>query len=489
MPLTPEEEKELLLLLEKEKKKQETDKVFQPLPGPQEKFLKSEADIVLFGGSAGSGKTRALLLECLKHINNKRFSAVIFRRQATQITSPGGLWDAAMELYPLKGATPLLNPKPTMKFPSGAKIVFSHLQYESDVFAWQGAEVPLIAFDEFTHFSRAQFLYLLSRNRSTCGVKPRMVATCNPDAESWLAKFIEWWIDQDTGFPIPERSGVVRYFTIVDDKEVWGDTKEEVAEKTGIKPELVKSFTFISATIYDNPVLLEKDPGYLANLNALGTVEKGRLLYGNWKIKPSSGMYFKREQVQIVPTIPCKLVKVVRAWDLAASIPTPSNPSPDATAGVLMGLLEDDRYIILDLVHGRWQSNDVRMKVHATAVSDNARYGNVSIRLPQDPGQAGKEQAQNYIKFLSGFVVKSERVSGDKITRAEPFSSQWQGGNVLVLAGAWNDTMFTELEAFPEGGHDDIVDACSDAFAELQVGYKLHLVSPILVEKDTLRAI
>jgi predicted phage terminase large subunit-like protein len=488
MALTKEEEQILFELLQKQEAEKEKDKIFQPQPGPQTAFLESTADIVLFGGAAGSGKTRALLLECLKHIDNSRFSAVIFRRQSTQITSPGGLWDASMQLYPLKGATPYLTPRPTMKFPDGGKIVFSHLQYESDVFGWQGAELPLICFDEFTHFTRNMFLYLMSRNRSTCGIKPYMRMTTNPDADSWIADFINWWID-DNGFPIPERSGVIRYFTVINDEFVWGDSREELAKHTGLKPELLKSFTFISATIQDNKILLEKDPGYLANLQSLGTVERGRLLDGNWKIKPSSGMYFKRDQAQVVSTVPGKLVKVVRAWDLAATIPTPQNPSPDATAGVLMGLLEDGRHIILNLLHGRWQSSDVRTKVHAAAVSDNTRYGKATIRLPQDPGQAGKDQKESYAVFLSGFVVKIERMSGDKITRAEPFSSQWQLGNVLVLEGTWNDILFSELESFPEGAHDDIVDAGADAFSELQDPYKLHLVSPCLVEKESYWAV
>ncbi|WP_231038410.1 phage terminase large subunit [Pectinatus frisingensis] len=482
--LSEEEKKEYLMLLEQENKQKELQKVFTPQKGPQTDFLNSTADIVLFGGAAGGGKTHALLLECLKHYNVHRFSAIVFRDQATQITAPGGLWDAAMKLMPLKGAKPILTPRPTMKFDCGAKIVFSHLQYESDVFAWQGSELTLICFDEFTHFSRSQFLYMLSRNRSTCGIKPYVRATCNPDADSWVAEFIDWWIDDD-GYPIPERSGVVRYFTVLNDEFIWGDTREELSKVTGKDEGLLKSFTFIPSKLDDNPILLAINPEYKANLEAMGEVERGRLLDGNWKIKPSAGMYFKKEQATIVNAIPCKLTKIVRAWDLAATIPTPQNPSPDATAGILMGILEDGRYIILNLKHGCWQSSKVRQLVKETAKNDKETYGNVHIRLPQDPGQAGKEQAQSYVLFLSGYPAKTQPVSGDKITRAEPFSSQWQAGNVLVLSAGWNNTLFNEFESFPTGKHDDIVDACSDAFTELQTGYQLHLVSPIVIEKES----
>ena len=440
----------------------------RPQPGPQEMFLSSWADIIIYGGAAGGGKTFALLLENLRHINNPKFGAVIFRRNAQQIMNEGGLWDSAMELYPLCGAVPKLNPRPMMIFPSGAKVSFVHLQYEHNVLSWQGAQIPLLEYDELTHFTRKQFFYMLSRNRSLCGIKPYIRATTNPDADSWVGEFISWWIDQKTGYPTPERSGVIRFFVVVDDQVRWGDNREELAKQYGMRVEDTKSFTFIASNVFDNKILLEKDPGYLANLNALGEVEKGRLLYGNWKIKPAAGLYFKRTQAEVVPVIPGKVVKWVRAWDLAATVPTPDNPSPDATAGVLMAKLEDGRFIVVNVKRVTWAAADVRKLTKNTAETDRATYKSVKIRLPQDPGQAGKEQAQSYVKHLSGHAVKTERMTGDKITRAEPFSAQWQSGNVLILAGPWNEEYFAELESFPDGGHDDQVDASSDAFAELQ---------------------
>jgi len=470
--LTQEEESMLIELLDKQAKQAEIDKMFLPQPGPQETFLNSTADIAIYGGAAGGGKTYALLLENLRHTDNKKFGSVIFRRTMADMTKKGAIWDNAMDLYPLKGAVPVKNPQYVMRFPSGATVTFAHLNDEKSLRDWQGAQVPLICFDELTHFSRTQFLYLLSRNRSTSGVKGYVRATCNPDATSWVADFIAWYIDQETGLPIKERSGVMRYFAIIDDNDIWGDTREEVSEKCGIDPKLVKSFSFIVSNIFDNKIQLEKDPGYLANLNALGIVEKGRLLHGNWKIKIAAGMFFKRSQVTIVQSIPSNIRLLCRAWDLAATVPNAQNPNPDYTAGVLMGKLDDKRYIILDLVHGRWTADEVRKTVLETAKRDKRRYGRVMIRLAQDPGQSGKEQALSYIRMLSGFSVKAKRVTGDKVTRAEPFSSQWQIGDVLILAGDWNNTLFTEYEQFPpeSSGHDDIVDGGSDAFTELQKG-------------------
>ena len=73
--------------------------VLKPQKGPQEKFLSNKADIVIYGGAAGGGKTFGLLLEPLRHINNKDFGVVIFRRVSTQINAEGGLWDTALQMY------------------------------------------------------------------------------------------------------------------------------------------------------------------------------------------------------------------------------------------------------------------------------------------------------------------------------------------------------------------------------------------------------
>src|SRR5688572_22814427 len=77
-----------------------------PQPGPQETFLQSEADIVIFGGAAGGGKTWALLMQPLKHMGNPLFGGVIFRRTSPQIRNQGGLWDESTQIYPLLNAEP-----------------------------------------------------------------------------------------------------------------------------------------------------------------------------------------------------------------------------------------------------------------------------------------------------------------------------------------------------------------------------------------------
>jgi hypothetical protein len=181
-------------------------------PGPQTEFLRTAADICIYGGAAGGGKTVGLILEPLRHVGRvANFTAVFFRRTTPQITNPGGLWDESRTFYPRLGGIPHLGMR-EWRWPRAGKIKFSHLQFETTVHDWQGAQITLICFDELTHFTAHQFFYMVSRNRSTCGVRPYIRATCNPDADSWVADFLAWWIDPESGLLIPERAGVLRYY-------------------------------------------------------------------------------------------------------------------------------------------------------------------------------------------------------------------------------------------------------------------------------------
>ncbi|MGE4267164.1 MAG: phage terminase large subunit [Deferribacterales bacterium] len=434
-----------------------------PQPGPQEMFLSSPADIVIYGGAAGGGKTFGLLLEPLRHINNPKFSAVIFRRTSNQIDTAGGLLDESKNLYASANATLKVAPNYQWRFPSGAKVQFRHLQYENDLMSWQGSQIPLICFDEVTHFTKKQFIYMLSRNRSTCGVNPYIRCTCNPDPDSFVAEMIEWWIDQETGFAIPERSGVIRYFIVIDDAFVWASTREELTELYPSNQPI--SFTFIASSIYDNKILLEKDPKYIANLDALGRVDRERLKFGNWKIRPQSGLIFKREWFKVIDASelpPLSLRRTARAWDLAATEKTENN-DPDATASVKMSEF-DGMYYIEHVSHDCMSPAKVRDSIKNLAGLDGFKC---TIRLPQDPGQAGKAQADDFCKLLTGFTFSIKPVSGDKITRAAGISAQVEHGKVCLVRAPWNEKFLSELENFPDGAHDDMVDALSDAFDEL----------------------
>lgn len=252
----------------------------RPHKGPQTKFLKSNADIAIYGGAAGGGKSYALLLEPLRHISKRGFQGVIFRRTSEQVRQAGGLWDEASGLYPLVGGKGRENTL-DWRWKAGATIRFEHLQHESTKYEQHGSQICYLAFDELTHFTETQFFYMLSRNRSTCGVRPYVRCTCNPDARSWVAQLIAWWIDQDSGYAIPERSGVKRWFAKVNDKLEWSNSKAELAERLAGSDVRPLSLTFIPAKLDDNPTA---DPEYRSRLMALSRVERERLLGANWKV-------------------------------------------------------------------------------------------------------------------------------------------------------------------------------------------------------------
>jgi predicted phage terminase large subunit-like protein len=431
-------------------------------PGPQSDFLRSRADIAIYGGAAGGGKSFALMLEPLRWKDIPGFGAVIFRRTLSDVKKEGSIWDTSFGIYGHAGKPRLDNL--SWRFPEKSTVTFSHLEHEKNILDWQGAQICLLAFDELTHFSRSQFFYMLSRNRSTCGVPPYVRATCNPDADSWVASFISWWIDQDTGYAIPERSGVLRWFVRIGDDLRWADHREELSGLyPGAEP---KSVTFIPSTLTDNKVLMDADPGYRANLMALDRVTRERLLNGNWKIRPSSGLYFQRHWCEIVDVIPAG-TKFVRGWDIAATAKTEMN-DPDFTAGTKIGRCPDGGFIVTDHVWGQWAPARVEAVVKNTAELDGR---DCRIHFPQDPAAAGKAQVETYKKLLAGFNVRFAVASGDKITRFSGFSAQADPGsgaygNVRVLRGAWNDRWFTQLESFPpEGiGHDDDADSTAEAF-------------------------
>lgn len=430
-------------------------KVISPQPGPQHAFLSCDADVVFYGGAAGGGKTMGLLLEPLHYVTRvKGFKAVIFRRTYPEITNPGGLWDESSELYHHVGGVPNRSGLRWRWPKTNSWLKFAHMQHDKDVHSWQGSQIALICFDELTHFSLRQFLYMLSRNRSACGVKPYIRATMNPDPDSWVREFIAWYLDED-GNVIPERSGVVRYFARNKDNIEWAD-KPETLRLLGLRP---KSFTFIAANVTDNKILLNKDPEYISNLDALLPYERARLRDGNWNARPTAGSFFRKPWFEIFGAAPNAFDDEVVYWDRAATVKSPENPDPDATVGVHMGR-KGNTFYVLDVVRVCDTPGGVLRTIKQTAAA-NPR---VTTCLEEDPGQAGKSDTYHIISNLQGFRVETRRASTSKESRAKPCSTQCQAGNIKVAKAPWNTLFFSELEGFPEGAHDDQVDALSGAY-------------------------
>lgn len=181
---------------------------------------------------------------------------------------------------------------------------------------------------------------------------------------------------------------------------------------------------------------------------------------------PREGGMFKKSWFPIVRAVPAG-TKFVRGWDLAAT-----EGAGDWTAGVKIGRQKNGRFIIANVVRDQKSAAGVERLLVNTASQDGYT---TEISLPQDPGQAGKQQASYYIGKLAGYTAHATTESGDKETRANPLSAQAEAGNVDILEGDWNDIFLDELCVFPNGEHDDQVDGASRAFNTLALGSQFDL--------------
>lgn len=464
--------------------------MFGPASKKQELMLKSEAQVTIIGGAAGSGKSYIMNLIPLKYVDCPKYNGITFRRTTQQLRGGGGMWDTAQNIYSAlpKGARPkAIQNDLTMRFPTGAKHKFSHMENAKDFYQHQGLQYTLICFDELTHFTFEQFEYLMSRARSESKYPSRIVASCNPDPDSFVLDLIEWYLDAD-GYPDPDKDGAIRYFIRRGGEFIWRDTKEEFFDEFGDGPDVLPvSFTFISGTIYDNPPVIKNNPEYLAMLEGLNDVDKARLLYGNWYARPTSSGFFKREWVKSVDKVPDG-AKCVRSWDKAATEPSDVNKYPDYTASIKMAKDKSGNYYIVGdyaldnyddhtKTYGRFRK---RPGTRDNLILSQCEVDgpDVEVILALDPGQAGTTEYQEASKKLieHGFRTRRDPVPNNKskIARFSPFSAACENGLVYIVERTFDkrtlNAYLSELEAF-DGGEgsskikkDDWCDATSSGF-------------------------
>lgn len=431
-----------------------------PQPGQQTKILSSPADIGIFGGSFFGGKTFALLLEGTRHLNNPRCGPVFFRRTRPEIEQEGGAWDKSEEIFYGLGGRSNLN-KLKWYFPNGSTFTFAHLQHEKDVQKWLSSQIPVLLIDQLEGFSGRMFWALVGRNRSDIGIRPYMRCGCNPDPDSWLAKFLEWWIDQDTGYPIPDRDGAIRW-VVRDEGDTlhWADSPDAEELKDAAPKAKPVSVTFVRSTLEDNPLGRSADPDYERRLDLLPMVERLRGKHGNWKIRLGAGL-FKRDDFLLCESGPAVAVRV-RWWDTAAT-----KGGGKYTAGVLLAKDQYKRVYVEDVV--REQVDGIRRDklMRQTADLDREKYGPVVQWKEQEPGGDGKKVAGEFPRLMIGHEAYTEPSTRDKVTRSGPWRSYVEGGNVFVLLRPWTESFLAEHAAFPMSPYSDQVDAAASGFLKL----------------------
>ena len=227
-----------------------------------------------------------------------------------------------------------------------------------------------------------------------------------------------------------------------------------------------KGRIFVPSKLTDNPGI--DAASYRQALSALDPVERRRLEEGDWW-STTLGTFFDRTSFVIIDPyeVPAltSAARVVRFWDLAATEPSASNLDPDWTVGTL-AMIDQGIVYILDVRKARVKSDKVEQLIAQTALEDGPL---VAIRMEQEPGSSGKALVDQFARYvLPGYDFMGIRSTGDKLTRARPFSAAVANGNIRVVRGSWLTDWLDELSSFPESAnHDDQVDSAVGAFTFL----------------------
>jgi len=437
-------------------------------------------------------------------IDDPKTNCILYRRTNPQLM--GGLWPNARSIYENlpKNMTPraIRDHKMEVVFKNGAKIKYQQAENVSksknDA---QGQEFTFIGIDEGTQFEWEQIEYFMSRLRSPSKHFSRMVISCNPSPDHTLRSMIDWYLDE-SGYAIPERDGVVRYFVQEAGEYIWGDSKKELGEKLDIPKnrweDKILSFSFVSGTIYDNPVMMEINPSYLAFLEGLNDVDKAQLLYGCWDARAKGANYWQREWIKekFKSEIDPSTMQIVRSYDLAATERSQVNKYPDPTACCkvykdrqgyyyIAGDYHEDFYDDYYDIYGQFckRSGDRDNHIIKQAHHDGT---DCTILLPVDVGASGKTayeaMASNFMQ--EGFMVKPDPTPNNKtkLVKFQPFATACFNGLVYFLVDTFDkktlEFIYKQLEAFDgerstTTRHDEFPDLLASAYNYLQKS-KVH---------------
>lgn len=480
--------------------------IWTPHEGPQRRFVESTCGEVLFGGAKGGGKSMSAIGLMLPWIDNPFFRGLVLRRETTGLKD---IVDKAKRIFktgvrigvrPFRGACPeakfigFNGPSGggVVHFPSGARIEFAHCKDRKDWARYQGQEFHIICFEELVQFLREQYDELRTCIRSGVPGLPRYLrATSNPgdhddEGHAFVFRRYRYWLDPEATIPgraprvdaegttlPPAEPGEVLHIR----KRADSDEEDVFLEPTGD----TLSRTYIPALLDDNPTLMAEDPEYEKQLLGLDLVRRKQLRYGDWLAKPSAGTYFQRDWLGELLLRPVDAAVVrLRYWDRAAGEPTAKNPNPDWTVGTRWALRADGIAVVEDVVRKRLSPMKVKSLIKEIAEEDNKLPGGCMVCLEQDPAQAGKFEIAEYLQFLAPLpvIVAVKKPGDDKISWFRPCSRAAENGQVKAVRGQWNGQAFGELEAFPDGQFDDVVDTWGGGYTHLHLAAKGKLRKP-----------
>ncbi len=388
------------------------------LPHPKQAvFMLLNCREAFYGGACGGGKSAGLLLAALQYVDVEGYNALLLRRTFPELEQSGGLISLSKEWLGNYPDVVWQEQKKRWIFPSGATVSFGHMQREDDKYLYRGGQYQFIGFDELTAFSESQYQFLFSRLRSLdkINIPLRMRSASNPGGEGH-----QW----------------------VKERFILNNNK--------------KDRIFISAKLADNPSLNQEE--YIKSLNELDPITRAQLLQGNWDLLDSGGL-FKRHwfKVLTIDKIPANL-RWIRCWDLAASVAR-KGKDPDWTASAKVAIKNGQYFVMVDRLRGT--PLEVEQAVKQAANMDGIE---TKVYIEQEPGSSGINTIDNYRrKVLVGYSVNAYRPQESKVVRASPLASAAEAGNVYLINNKYTSDFLDELELFPLGAHDDMIDACSCA--------------------------
>ncbi len=406
----------------------------------QEAFLRLLATEVFYGGAAGGGKSVALLMAAAQYTDVPGYDALLVRPTLGELEKPGGLIDLSHDWFaPTKAVWQA--DKRVWRFPGpgrsgagGASVWFGYLESKADVARYGGSSYSFLGVDELPYideitYHRMRRILRQAINRPNLDRSPDGLTLADVPVRI-----------RSTGNPGgPYHDWVKTYFV-------------DPATR-------VKGAVYLASRWDDNPYL-DRD-NYLEQLLNLPPAERERLINGDWDV-PDDASIFQRHWFPIIDATDVPDVeRAVRYWDLAASIPTPSNPDPDYTVGLRLDLDDNGIYYITGIVRRRETAGHIEQLIAATAAQDG--HG-VQIVVEHEPGSSGNYLEQHLKReVIPGYRLTMDRTTGPKAGRAHQVASAAENGWVKLVAGPHTSDFLDELAQFPAGRHDDCVDALSGA--------------------------
>lgn len=416
------------------------EKYVPQAPTPhQAAFLLCNQEEVFFGGAASGGKSSALLMAALQYVEHPGYRALLLRRTFRDLSQPGALIDRSKEW--LKNTDAKWNEaNKQWTFPSGAVVKFGYMDTENDKFQYQGTEFHFIGFDELTQFLEPMYNYLFSRLRQATGVDwlpLRMRAAGNPGGVG------HEWVKQ-------------RF-------------KTEIEEDPSLRADRI----FIPAGLEDNPYVKTED--YDRMLEKLDPLTRAQLRNGDWDIAAQGNLfceeYFDGRKLDALPH-GVEIIRKVRYWDLASTDEVKTREKKgdaDWTASCLMGLGDDGNIYVMEMTKDRRSPSEIERLVKTKAERDaNPSRASTIIYMEEEPGASGVNTTNMYARYvLMGYPFYGDKPGANKIERARPASAASENGYIYLINGSWVKEFLSEACAFPNGVHDDMVDAFTGAFSKV----------------------